>query len=374
MATSRHAWVDVAKAMSIILVVAHHGRGAMATIGVDDPAVDATVRFFTELRMPLFFTASGLFAASWVRRSWGELVQGKLALLIWVFLLWQPVVIAYQAANMLWMAQPPRTPDEGLLWTLITAPLKPRGEVWFLWALVWYFVLARATARWPRGLVLGAAAAVSVAWALIYPNLPLGVPTMLGVWSGLPKFIVFFAAGLVLSPRILTFFGGLRPLPALALTLPWVAAVLLQRNHGGGEATAHLLIGVLGVVAGFAIATRLASVAGLARLGQLTLPVYVAHTAMLTALGVLIANTPLLGPAQANPAITMLLVVPTAILLSLQLHTWATSRPVARYAYLPPPWFLGAGRYGRATRTPASSSGATQQLTAAPARPESDPR
>lgn len=67
------------------------------------------VEVFSTMRMPLFFAASGLFPAEWVRATWRELLAGKLALLIWVFMLWQAVVFVYKVAETLWLPNQPES-------------------------------------------------------------------------------------------------------------------------------------------------------------------------------------------------------------------------------------------------------------------------
>ena len=107
--------------------------------------------FFTKvsanLRMPMFFAVAGLFASKWLSKSWRDLGQGKLALLIWVFLMWQPVVFAYRLLSQ-WVL-------DGLSWQytaeqalrVLASPIRPNGELWFLWTLALFFVIGRLTTK-----------------------------------------------------------------------------------------------------------------------------------------------------------------------------------------------------------------------------------
>lgn len=75
---SRLEWVDAAKGLAIVLVVLTHASMYAETIGAESQAWAFANEMFSVLRMPLFFTLAGIFAASWVRRPWPELLRGKI--------------------------------------------------------------------------------------------------------------------------------------------------------------------------------------------------------------------------------------------------------------------------------------------------------
>ena len=164
MAKARLDWVDTAKGISILLVVLVHAAHWVEYAGVSSRALTDVNEALSTLRMPLFFCMSGLFAAKWLDRSWRELWSGKLSLLLWVFIVWQPMVLGYKllAAGTL-----PDQEDTSVLAHLarfVLSPVRPSGELWFLWGLVLFFVVAKLLSRLPVWLHLAVAAAI---WSLL---------------------------------------------------------------------------------------------------------------------------------------------------------------------------------------------------------------
>lgn len=131
MSKNRLDWVDTAKALSIILVVVLHTRDQFELFSMQSAHLDFFTEVSANLRMPMFFAVAGLFASKWIRTSWRDLGKGKLALLVWVFLIWQPVVFSYQLLSH-WVL-------DGLSWQLVAeqalrlvvTPIRPNGELWF---------------------------------------------------------------------------------------------------------------------------------------------------------------------------------------------------------------------------------------------------
>lgn len=340
MAAERHRWVDIARGLSIVLVVAHHARFSLDSLGVSDPRVVTAVQFFTEMRMPLFFAAAGLFAGGWARRPWPHLLRGKILALAWVFVIWQPVVLAYQRAELEWLPNQSSIPFADQAVDLLLAPVLPNGELWFLWALAIYFIVAKAISRWRPAVVVGASLAVSFGWTLLHPVMPSGWSTAMGPgWTGLPRFACYFFVAMALAPHILRLFGGIGARRAALLILPWLAVTVGQRFVYEIHLLVPTAIGLMAVVAGFALATLVARLPGVgsavAGLGRQTLPIYVAHTAVITAIVLAVVHGGGLGPASASPGLTLLAVTALAIAISLGIHALAM-RVGARWLYHPP--------------------------------------
>src|SRR5450755_3715567 len=88
-ASARHDWMDAGRGLAIVLVVLLHSEEWLGTAGVNLgwwPTIDAVA---SDLRMPLFFTISGLLATKWVTAGWPRLLSGKVTMLVWVYLAWQ---------------------------------------------------------------------------------------------------------------------------------------------------------------------------------------------------------------------------------------------------------------------------------------------
>lgn len=85
-ANNRVEWADVAKGISIILVVLWH-----STIKGDGSGmkfINSVNEGLIFLRMPLFFFVSGFFIKKSLAQNWQSFFQNKISNLLWLFLIW----------------------------------------------------------------------------------------------------------------------------------------------------------------------------------------------------------------------------------------------------------------------------------------------
>jgi fucose 4-O-acetylase-like acetyltransferase len=288
--------------------------------------------------MPTFFFASGLFATKWIHeRGWRALVNGKLALLAWVFLAWQLMMFVYKyaAAETL-----PGQLDSSLLehvLRVLAAPLRPNAELWFLWALVVFFVSAKLVRHRPSPRVVLSAAAVSLAWSsVVTPVLGPERLRLLGGASAAPLYFVFFVTAERYRGLIRDFVSRVRFWHATIAAAAWTVAVgvfdLLAAapDVPGGMFFEQLV----GIAAGVSVAVLIAPIAAVRYLGRNTLPVYLSHTTFVVffAIGYYRSGAHVTGPVGlAVPW----MVAAGAILLGLGLHQIARSTVLFR----PPSWF-----------------------------------
>lgn len=337
---ARIDWVDRARALSILMVVLLHTRIELGFLGASSPTVEFIVNFASTMRMPLFFAASGLFAVSWVeRRSWQQLFSRKLILLLWVFLIWQPVVFAYKVAEMLFLPDQPDNTFATQFAKVALSPFRPNGEMWFLWALALFFALAKLTARAPIWVRVGIPALFSVAWMSVASSVPEGVLRVIGDgWEGALKYYVFFAAGVAFSARILRFYTEARLTTLLVFFAAWLTVGgltslgIISMHFPGGR----FALCVLGVAGGFALARLLQWVPGMSRIGSNTLPIYVAHIPIIVACTVPLS---LLGaaPAIRNAAgLSILLLTAAAVVGAWWLHRALVRTRSGALLYAPP--------------------------------------
>ena len=66
---ARIDWIDAAKAVSILLVVFHHSELISGAVGLKWGIYERLDALFGPIRMPLFFTVSGIFAAKAVSQG-----------------------------------------------------------------------------------------------------------------------------------------------------------------------------------------------------------------------------------------------------------------------------------------------------------------
>lgn len=339
-APRRERWVDAAKAISITLVVLYHTGHWLTYAGLDPGAVLQRVIDSTGgVRMPTFFLASGLFATAWIHeRDWRTLANRKLLLLTWVFLAWQLAMFAYKYAAALTL---PGQRDDSLaahLVRVVVAPVRPNAELWFLWALVVFFVLAKLWREIPSRRVVLGAAALSLLWsAVVSPALGVDRLRLLGGAGAAPMYFFFFVAGERYRDDILATVARLRRWQAAALVAGWAIAfgwfdILGPAGEVPGAAT--FAKQVTGVCAGVALAVLLAPVAAVRYVGRNTLPVYLSHTSLVVLFAIAYHASGIQPPPPIRAALPWLVAV-TAIALGLGLHRVAGDTVLFR----PPAWF-----------------------------------
>lgn len=323
-------WIDTARGMAILLVVSLHSASWLRETPIRVELWWDICQVFITMRMPLLYVCSGMLAAKWLRADWGELLPRKVTFLFWVYLIWQPIgsVMALISTRV--------TGDDELtlirmLASLTLSPVRPRFELWFIWTLAVFFVLARLCARVPQAPQFAVAAMVSAIWFS-----SLVTETNLG-WDGGLKHYVFFLIGIHYRVVLQGFAERLGFWPSLLLIGSWLALSVadyvldVDKVIGVG-----LAIRLLGVAAGIALALHLQQVKLFGSLGSRTLPIYLAHPPLLITftwlvIVVLGVTSPLV--ISVLPALFTV----AAIVLSLQLHSVLLRNSVGRYLYSPPP-------------------------------------
>ena len=333
-APARIGWIDTGRGVAILLVALYHSVNWLISAGFDLAPWSEVNEVLSSLRMPLFFALAGLFAPKWLRVPWPQLWNSKLRLYVWVFLLWEVIgsVVFLVGTGMQGQGFGVR---QSLL-ALIVSPVAPRFELWFIWALTLFFLVARLTRAVPAGWQLAVAGLLSV--------LALGGWTSANVgWTGSVRYYFFFLAGIYLRPVILRLGTVAVPL-AVATVLLWagcsVGVALFDLRTVPGLYFVNCL---LGVAAGVGVSRALAGIGRLAYLGRTTLPIYLAHTPIIILLS-FVLSTPLLSPAVATVAgVIPPVLAAVAVALALALHRAAAPTPL-RYLYHPPPALLRVGR------------------------------
>ncbi|CAL4858596.1 acyltransferase family protein [Microbacterium sp. MM2322] len=328
-------WVDAGKGLAIALVVLFHSARWLAGLVGDISGWLWLNDLLATMRMPLFFTLAGLFAAKWAAVPLAQLWNAKLRLFVWVFLLWEvlglgPYLLGQAAHGVEINARRE-------LFDTAISPVVPRFELWFIWALALFFLLNRALRAVPAAVSLSVAAVVSV--VAFTDILPLPSPS----WTGVCKYYVFFLIGMIGRRALFSYAARSGWMLRSLVVACWAAFALvvtvfdLSRIPGVYPALA-----CLGVLAGVAISQVLQRSAVIVRLGSRTLPVYLAHTPIVILLAAAVAPAvendlvravaPLLPPAAALAAIA----------LSLGLHRLSVRSPL-RFLFDPPPRLLVAG-------------------------------
>lgn len=337
----RLAWPDAARGLAIGLVVLYHATNWTWSTGYEVGVLREINETLRSLRMPLFFAISGMFAAKWMTVPWSRLARGKLLFFAWVFVLWEPISLVvrlltgyYQVADADW-----GTLAHDLAWSLLI----PRSELWFLWTLAAFFVIARVLRRVPVPVQLVVAAAVS-GWALA------GWEPETIAWRGTAQFVVFFLAGLHLRPLLERFAERVTWLWAVVAVAGWLGVQVAVRELGlADDPGFYLLANAAGVPAGIAVSVLASRIPGaryvprslgLEWIGSRTLPVFVTHTSVVLALLSVLWRNAVWIPAPQSQWLPVALWL-VAIAVGLGLGTLAP-RIGARWLFAPPRRLTGS--------------------------------
>lgn len=278
-------WVDAARGIAILLVVLYHSTTWLASVGLPLAGWTRVDEALVSLRMPLFFTVAGLFAGKWAQASWEHLWRGKVALFAWVLVVWS--VIGAGAFLLGVSAQGHCCSVRGLTLMgteLLLAPLAPRLELWFVWALAVFFLLARLLRRVDSRVLLAATGLLCLLTAGQLDLVNIG-------WTKAPQYWFFFVLGSRGRRGVLAV-GRAHPALLVLAAAVWAGATAVTEATGTSTALGvPALLAVAGVVAGIGASRLLARVRLLRWLGSRTLPVYLAHTPVIISVCALLAFT-----------------------------------------------------------------------------------
>jgi uncharacterized membrane protein YcfT len=270
--SSRLAWVDAAKGLSILLVVAHHAVSFLQVSGLVPPAVVAADTALASMRMPLFFLASGLFVAGPLAAPWRTLLRKRIAFFLYLFVLWTLLRFAFFHAPAVSAVDPYDSPSvPALAWSLLV----PGSGMWFLYALALFAVIGKSIRSLPAWVQLGASGVLSAFVAAEILQLHSDM------WERMARYLFFFLLGWQarhLVERLARASTALRMIATAAGCVVGAAvAVAAEIRSVPGVA---LALNVLALTFGVLFAawiSRYAIGRPLVALGRRTLPVYLIH-------------------------------------------------------------------------------------------------
>ncbi|WP_285036440.1 acyltransferase family protein [Plantibacter sp. ME-Dv--P-095] len=331
-AKPRLEWVDAGKGLAITLVAMYHSASWLLGAGFEIDGWRQVNEALSSLRMPLFFMLAGLFAAKWLTASWRALWRSKLSLFVWVFLVWEVIGSAVFLLGLTMKGQPINL--VGTIRDLVVSPIAPRFELWFIWALAIFFVVAKLIRRidWRIQLVV---AGVCSATALS------GWETANIGWSGSIKYCFFFLAGLYLKDAVFRLSRARVGVLLVTLMVSWVAVSAVVAVFGLRWVPGLYFVNcVLGVVTGVTVSRWLARIPRLVSIGSNTLPVYLTHTPLIIVMAYLLALlarvTPIAVVAPGLPPVLAGLAIAGSLLIS-----GAAMRGPARVLYEAPGFLRG---------------------------------
>jgi uncharacterized membrane protein YcfT len=205
---SRHAWVDAAKGVCIILVVLFH-----STLGVEKELgaitwMHAVIDWARPFRMPDFFLISGLFISAGIARPWGEFLDKKVVHFGYFYVLWFNIHFALRLMPML-----AESGSAGAAYQYVLGYFDPFGSLWFIYLLGVYCIVVKLIKDMPVWPIMFAGCVAHIA----------GIETGSFILDEFLSRFVFFYAGYAFAPQILRAADAVKQSPRLLI---WTGLVI----------------------------------------------------------------------------------------------------------------------------------------------------
>src|SRR3569833_2787033 len=228
----RVAWVDYAKGVCIVAVVAMYSTGYVEDALGSRGWMHYFVDFAQPFRMPDFFLLSGLFVGRVAGRRWQHYLDTKELHFFYFYALWNSIRFLIQDGPHIF------GPERGhMLEDYLANYLQPHGPLWFIYMLPLFFLAVRLVKPLSVWVVLGAAIALKLI------DLDTG-------WKMIDRFgiyFVFFYAGHLFASQVfaLAAWSSRHTRETLLLLALWFAANALLVHLGLTFIPAvHLLTGL----------------------------------------------------------------------------------------------------------------------------------
>jgi fucose 4-O-acetylase-like acetyltransferase len=273
----RIAWIDAARGMGIILVVAGHVERGLVSSRIAQGSMWTWMDYgIYTFHMPLFFLLAGVNVPASLAGGRMRFLQTKLWTIAYPYVLWSviqgSVLVAFSSATNF-----PTHASE-----ILRIGWRPMSQFWFLYALMACQLVALMLAS-QRVLLAG----IAIGSFAVSTLLPQG-----GIVGQLLHAFPFFAVGILSSERLLDWqqrggeaLRGVIAAIGLAIAIP-LSGLLDGMNY---EAALSLPASVCGIALLISVSRLLAGAAlqVAARVGRMSMTIYVAH--ILAAAGMRIA-------------------------------------------------------------------------------------
>lgn len=157
--SSRLQWLDVAKGGAILLVVLHHSILVSSDHDLTHDAFHSLDYYLKQMRMPLFFLASGITTSFVMSRSSRDYIATKLLPIAWIFLFW--TIVLGVVLDGVFEAAP--WDEGGLFHYLAEAIVHPKYGMWFVLVLGILSAVALLLRNVPPGIVFVGSLALTLA-------------------------------------------------------------------------------------------------------------------------------------------------------------------------------------------------------------------
>lgn len=185
--TDRLKWVDIAKALSITLVVMMHTAYGVGAATGETGYLHWVIGFAAPFRMPEFFLISGLFLSYVIARDWRHYADRRVVHYFYFYGLWALILCGIKCGLL------EGRPDM-MLHNLSIAIYQPYSILWFIYMLAVFSAVAKLAfeLKIPHWVMLGVGALLQVA------------PIHTG-WYAIDQFaehLVYFYLGYAAAPLV----------------------------------------------------------------------------------------------------------------------------------------------------------------------------
>jgi uncharacterized membrane protein YcfT len=336
LAKQRFDWVDMAKGLSIFLVVIMYCASSVGEDTGQTGFLHWSLAFAMPFRMPEFFLISGLFLSQVIDRPWRAFADRRVVHYLYFYVLWAVIHILFKVALV------GRDPG-GALSYLAWAVVEPYGVLWFIYMLAVFGLVSKLLHKFkvPHWVVLAVGAALQMAT----------IHTGSYLVDQFCAYFVYFYAGYVFAPQIfrLADWAGQNVVAALGVLAGWALVnaalvftpgfrldpVHIQMGWAAlpGVHLIAALAGALAICVASALLVKLPWMNWLRWMGTKSLVIYVAFV-----LPMGIARTLLLAVGIEEPNLVSLIIMAVAIISPLVLW-WITEKVgFGKFLFERPSW------------------------------------
>lgn len=265
----RVEWVDYAKGITIIMVVLHHSIFP----GLYSDVIGYVDSLLVSMRMPFFFFIAGLFIHKALFSDLKVFLKSKVAHFLYLFILWS--IIRYLTDTI------PRyyllNDSEANLSSILNIFVEPPGGLWFIYALLIFFIIARSVRSFP---IL----ALSISLLVFALSSQSGQYEFI---NQVARFFPLFFLGYLISGKVLALAEKIKLYHLIIPVLFLLFVSKIKDTTWADIALNSFLLSLFGIISGIVlakIATKFSLFSFLNYIGQKTLVIYVMHGIPINAL------------------------------------------------------------------------------------------
>lgn len=340
----RLQWVDMAKGISILLVVMMHSAFGVGEQTGGTGVLHWIIAFATPFRMPEFFAISGLFLSMVIARNWASFADRRVVHYFYFYVVWAVIHILFKVAL---VGGDPAGAASYLAWAVV----EPYGVLWFIYMLAVFSAVTKLL----HGLRLPL-------WAVLVPAALLQmfpVHTGVSIADEFASYFVYFYSGYALAPHLFKLVAAAQAhtMLAIACLVTWalVNAALIF-SPGFAVLPGHidmglaalpglrLLLALSGSTALCVFASllsKLPAMEWLRWLGSKSIVVYLAF-----ALPMGITRTLLIKVGVTETSTLSIAVMASAVIASLTLYWLVQTTGKGRFLFERPQWAYIPGAPG----------------------------